>query len=472
MRWRILCLAAILCFSVVSAAQEDICPSIVQQALTAVSDNCLGTGRNQACYGNVRISATVAEGARDFVFDQQGDVVNVADLQALRLSGMAAPDEWGVALLSLQANLPDTLPGQNVTVLLFGDVQLENAGTPPPVTLDVTVSSNINVRSGPGTSNSVLRGLSSGATVTAEGRNNAGDWVRIQLPDGSGTGWVSAPLVTIDGDVMALAVVDASVTDAAGATYGPMQAFTFRSGVGASQCAEAPQDGLLIQTPQGAGTVELLVNEVAISLGSTAYLQAVPGDVMTISMLEGLALVTASGVSVYAPAGTVVIIPLDANGVVSGAPVIQAYSAEQVASLPITLLPTPITAAPPTDPATVDTPPDVTGIWRLEAFVFVNCPSGDAFLFDVEYGFVLENRVGGFAVLETLAGRGGPTPGVAENPRIWEYAGGGEFVDPNGFAVTMLSATQGLSVSMLDLSRVTSNSCTNTIEIPFYWARS
>lgn len=471
MRWRLLCVAAILCFSVVSAAQEDICPSIVQQALTAVSDNCQGIGRNQACYGNVRISATAITEAGNFVFERQGDVVNVADLQALRLSAMTAPDEWGVALLSLQANLPDTLPGQNVTVLLFGDVELENAGTPPPVTLNVSAGSNINVRSGPGTNNSVLRGLSSGATVTAEGRNNAGDWVRIQLPDG-GTGWVSAPLVTIDGDVMALAVVDASVTDAAGATYGPMQAFTFRSGVGASQCAEAPQDGMLIQTPRGAGTVELLVNEVTISLGSTAYLQAVPGDVMTISMLEGLALVTASGVSVYAPAGTVVIIPLDTNGVASGAPVIQAYTAEQVASLPITLLEEPIVVAPPTDPATVDTPPDVTGIWRLESFVFVSCPNGDAFVFDVEYGFVLENRVSGFAVLEILPGYGGPTPGVAENPRIWEYAGGGEFVDPNGFVVTMLSATQGLSVSTLDLSRVTSNSCTNTIEIPFNWSRS
>ena len=29
--------------------------------------------------------------------------------------------------MKLQANLPDSLPGQNVTFLMFGDVQIQNA---------------------------------------------------------------------------------------------------------------------------------------------------------------------------------------------------------------------------------------------------------------------------------------------------------------------------------------------------------
>src|SRR5690606_24390666 len=34
---------------------------------------------------------------------------------------------WGVSLLKAQANLPDTLPGQNVTFLLYGGAALDNA---------------------------------------------------------------------------------------------------------------------------------------------------------------------------------------------------------------------------------------------------------------------------------------------------------------------------------------------------------
>ncbi len=30
-------------------------------------------------------------------------------------------------MLRIQANLPDTMPGQNVTILLFGDVSIYNA---------------------------------------------------------------------------------------------------------------------------------------------------------------------------------------------------------------------------------------------------------------------------------------------------------------------------------------------------------
>ena len=40
----------------------------------------------------------------------------------------ASTGAWGVALMRIQANLPDTLPGQNVTMLIFGDVQIQNAG--------------------------------------------------------------------------------------------------------------------------------------------------------------------------------------------------------------------------------------------------------------------------------------------------------------------------------------------------------
>src|SRR5688572_3497666 len=102
------------------AAQAD-CPTIVQTALDATDAACEGTGRNQACYGNIDLSAVPQEGIPQFDFDAPGDIIDVAGVRTLELEPLDETiDIWGIALMQLQANLPETLPGQNVTFLLFG----------------------------------------------------------------------------------------------------------------------------------------------------------------------------------------------------------------------------------------------------------------------------------------------------------------------------------------------------------------
>jgi pimeloyl-ACP methyl ester carboxylesterase len=67
-----------------------------------------------------------------------------------------------------------------------------------------------------------------------------------------------------------------------------MQAFTFRAGLGDAPCAQAPESGILIQTPEGAGQVTLNFNGVEIVLGSTVVLQG--GDQvgsLELAQLEG-----------------------------------------------------------------------------------------------------------------------------------------------------------------------------------------
>src|SRR5690606_30824446 len=108
-------------------AQES-CEVIVQQAIETASENCDGLRRNEACYGNVMIDAEAAPDVDDFTFDDSGDIVNLSDLSSLRLSSFSAEDnEWGIAQLSVQANLPDD-SSENAQILLFGDVQVENIG--------------------------------------------------------------------------------------------------------------------------------------------------------------------------------------------------------------------------------------------------------------------------------------------------------------------------------------------------------
>ncbi len=336
-----------LCFTTV-LAQATTCGTMVQQALMDVKSACAAIGRNQACYGNITLQATPRAGVANFTFTKTGDLANVADIDTLRLSALDSADKsWGIALMKLQANLPDTLPGQNVTFLLFGNVQIQNAVTAAasPVTVQLTTKGNANIRTSPSTSGQVAGSASKGDTLIADGRNADSTWLRIQIPDSSSLGWIFASLVTPTSDVSALSVV---ASTEAQTTFTPMQAIYFQSGITQPKCEQAPPDGLLIQTPQGAGRVDLRANDVDIQLGSTAFLQAQPGGVMTVSVVEGLGRVTAQGVTRIVPAGAQVTVPIDASLHASGVPGNpQPYDATLVALLPVQDLPLAITIAPP-----------------------------------------------------------------------------------------------------------------------------
>jgi hypothetical protein len=279
---------------VIALAQTVDCPSIVEDALSATDNACEDTGRNEACYGNINLFAEPQENVPDFTFEQAGDRVKLETVKSLALSPMdTVMDIWGVALLRVQANIPDTLPGQNVTFLLFGNVAIENAQS------EVETSS------------------------------------------------------------------DATPSPAAAPQYGPMQSFYFKTGVGDAPCAEAPDSGILIQTPKGAARINLLVNEVSITLGSTAYLQAQPDGDMVINVVEGHATVTALGTTVVAPAGTRVRVPLDVNLQATGAPVgPEPYDAAGLVALPMAHLPEIVSVAAPLTAgqiAALNLP--TTGVW-------------------------------------------------------------------------------------------------------------
>jgi hypothetical protein len=323
------------------AAQVD-CPSIVQAALDATDEQCSATTRNQACYGNVNLQATPQPDTDDFTFSTPGDIVTVSAIESFSLSSQVEESgEWGVALMQLQANIPDTLPGQNVTFLLFGDVQITNGveSNTDPVTFDVTALGDMNVYNGPSADDEIVTDLSEGELMTAVGRNAESTWVQVSA---SGvTGWLAVDGVEANGDVETLNIINP-------AGFRPMQAFYFQSGIGDAPCAEAPDSGILVQAPEGVEQIEFTVNDVKITLGSTAYLQAQPSGDMTTSVVEGEATVEAGGASVDVPAGSYVNVPLDADGRASGTPSQpQPYDPAKMALLPIRILPRTITIAAP-----------------------------------------------------------------------------------------------------------------------------
>ncbi|MBZ0291112.1 MAG: hypothetical protein K8L99_00970, partial [Anaerolineae bacterium] len=112
----------------------------------------------------------------------------------------------------------------------------------------------------------------------------------------------------------------------------------------------------LIQTPEGVGEVQLLINEISIQLGSTVFFQAQANRQMTVSTLEGHADVRAFGLEQTAYAGTQVSIPLDDNLRPAGPPSPpQPYETARMQNLPTRLLQRQITLAPPMTPLEIQT---------------------------------------------------------------------------------------------------------------------
>jgi hypothetical protein len=357
MRWTMWVLLSLVLMITVTVAstQDNVCPAFVQTALEMTEAQCQSTGRNQACYGHVRLEAQPQAGYEGFKFDQIGDRVNLTALRSLRLSALDTQNQlWGVALMRVQANLPNSQPGQNAEFLLFGDVQIESVLPPvQSVAGFVVAEGSVNLRNGASETADIIGKISPGQAVDVRGRSSDGAWMSVNVTDGSGqTGWVSRQLVSSNDNLDTLPVIDPT-----SATYGPMQAFYLQTGLnGGSQlnCTEAPRDGMLIQTPEGVGKVRLWINEVRIELGSTAFIESAPGSNLSVKMLEGEAEVSAMGVSYRAPAGTQISVPLSGSQPSAPPNPPQPLETESLGDLPVETLDRPIEVANPVAPEVIN----------------------------------------------------------------------------------------------------------------------
>jgi hypothetical protein len=220
---------------------------------------CDATQRNQVCYSNNQIEASWREGAAPTSFDSPGDIAPITHFTRLSLLADVSANTWGIALMRLQANLPDTLPGENVTLLLFGNATFNDGG---------------------------------------------------------------------------------------------VEGYTFTSGIGTVNCNGAPADGLLVQTPAGAYEITMRINGADIRLGSTAFLQAQPGDRMVVNVVEGRAVVSARGGTEVVVAGSRTSIRLDDSGTVSSPPAPpEPYTQDTVTALPVEALDRPVEVPPPLRPS-------------------------------------------------------------------------------------------------------------------------
>src|SRR5437870_1259201 len=118
----VLFLLPLLIVFVSAVAQQDDCPTLVEEALTDLGQNCDALDRNSACYGYNKLSATFNEEQPDDFFSKVSDRTALNVLDTLSTTPLdTTAKTWGVAVMKVQANVPNSLPGQSVIFVLLGD---------------------------------------------------------------------------------------------------------------------------------------------------------------------------------------------------------------------------------------------------------------------------------------------------------------------------------------------------------------
>lgn len=226
--------ALMMSVSLVAAQAGGTCSALVAQALQALQSNCGDTPRNGACYGFNNVEASPAPGATNVQFSRPADITDLANLSAIRTRGFnQASGEWGIAVLKVQANIPDALPGQAVTLLLMGDVTVQNAagsGQTPMQAIRLTTGldspncqtlppSTLTVQSPRGyTVNLSVNGADINLGSSAVIRTSANDGLRLTTTDGRAhfsngqnvpVGYAVEARLNADGDLIAETIANA-----------------------------------------------------------------------------------------------------------------------------------------------------------------------------------------------------------------------------------------------------------------------
>jgi hypothetical protein len=108
------------------AERNASCQALIDRTIQASDRYCGDTTSNTACYGNNTLKAELVSNTAGR-FSERGDVIEVNELRRLSASPLNLDNsEWGIAVFNVIANLPRSLPGETVTMVVFGNATLDN----------------------------------------------------------------------------------------------------------------------------------------------------------------------------------------------------------------------------------------------------------------------------------------------------------------------------------------------------------
>jgi hypothetical protein len=112
-----------------SAQSQTNCQSLIDQAISYTGKYCNQIGANQGCYGNTTIQAQMITNASQR-FSERGDVADINQIQSISADPLnLMTHDWGIAIFRVLGNLPGTVPGEMVTLMVFGNTKLDKTST-------------------------------------------------------------------------------------------------------------------------------------------------------------------------------------------------------------------------------------------------------------------------------------------------------------------------------------------------------
>jgi hypothetical protein len=267
----------------VAAAQVADCAAYVGEIIESARAACTGLDINQLCYGSSPLSIQPLPNVR-LDFSEPGDIVDPALIESVDLD--VTDDSFGIVVTRFRTYGLE----ESVTLVAFGDVALYNLSRNPSdyiiLPIAVNIPQGVNVRLEPSPDAEVIAQLIARQTVDADGRTEDGAWLRLRAG-----GWVSVDVMDSSYDLTLLKVLppDAHpLVQFIDRIDGPsMQSFRVDSTPHQSDCAEVPDSGVLVQTPDGVGEAVVKATGLEFILRGTVLIQGAFKHDTTISVLEG-----------------------------------------------------------------------------------------------------------------------------------------------------------------------------------------
>jgi len=274
---------------------DNICLDVMRQALAEFATSCASSDPNSACYGFKTVAPSFADNTSLDTFSETSDQVELttlADLLGSKFDKEA--EDWGIALLKFQANLPASLSSDAARLVLLGDVRIENDVEPPDALLlpaEPLVTAAIqdaDLLAGADAAADMVGSVEAGAELEIDGISPDGAWLRVYYEyvvwreySKRATAWISREAVDADLDTSALPeIAPDSLT--------PWQHFYMITATNGSECAPAPPPLVYIQGPHQI-EVDFRVNGADIRISSDVVLHLIAPRVMELIVLTGVA---------------------------------------------------------------------------------------------------------------------------------------------------------------------------------------
>jgi hypothetical protein len=270
------CSILLLILGVSPVLAQSVCPPDILLSLSRAGSACRDLGNEEACYGGGMVSAETWDGIATLV--QPGKRADAASLQRLSVSQI----EEGVssAILNIQGDLPGNT-AKNITLLLVGDAAVVTLIRPVPSQI-VTANAIVNIRLRPEQRAEPIGRINITETLLANGITDDGVWLRVSIPNTDEFGWIASELVTSDGNITTLDVVNPNTP-----VLRPFQSFELTSASGFELCDGTLPAGMLVQTPNVEQPVTLTINDRVLRLAGTFFFRA--DEMLELDVLEGYA---------------------------------------------------------------------------------------------------------------------------------------------------------------------------------------